>query len=54
MPFILKEPSYAGNAKTVSPEGDERLLAYREQAVKLVLEYDAERRERLGPDGTAA
>ncbi|WP_354675409.1 DUF6708 domain-containing protein [Cupriavidus alkaliphilus] len=53
-PFILEEPSYAGNAKTVGPDGDERLLAYREQAVKLALEYDAERRERLGPDGTAA
>ncbi|UDM53392.1 DUF6708 domain-containing protein [Cupriavidus sp. MP-37] len=53
-PFILEEPSYAGNAKTGGPEGDEQLLAYREQAVKLALEYDAERRARLGPDGTAA
>ncbi|MBB3015356.1 hypothetical protein [Cupriavidus alkaliphilus] len=53
-PFIFEEPSYAVNAKTVGPEGDERLLAYREQAVKLALEYDAERRERLGPDGTTA
>lgn len=53
-PFILEEPSYAGNAKTRGLEGDERLLAYRERAVKMALEYDAELRERLGPDGTAA
>ncbi|WP_354686764.1 DUF6708 domain-containing protein [Cupriavidus necator] len=53
-PFALYEPRYAGDAKTSGPAGDEQLLAYRERALKMALDYDAERRERLGPDGTAA
>ncbi|SOZ20516.1 conserved hypothetical protein; putative membrane protein [Cupriavidus taiwanensis] len=53
-PFVLDEPRYAGDAKTGGPAGDEEFLAYRERALKMALEYDAERRDRLGPDGTAA
>ncbi|WP_147310515.1 DUF6708 domain-containing protein [Cupriavidus phytorum] len=53
-PFILDEPRYAGDAKTGGAAGDEQFLAYRERALKMALEYDAERRNRLGPDGTAA
>ncbi|WP_338107465.1 DUF6708 domain-containing protein [Cupriavidus taiwanensis] len=53
-PFVLEEPRYAGDAQTGGPAGDEQFLAYRERAMKMALEYDAERRTRLGPDGTAA
>ena len=53
-PFVLEEPRYAGDARTGGPAGDEQFLAYRERALKMALEYDAERRNRLGPDGTAA
>ncbi|SOZ63295.1 conserved membrane hypothetical protein [Cupriavidus taiwanensis] len=53
-PFVLEEPRYAGDARTSGPAGDEQFLAYREGALKMALEYDAERRDRLGPDGTAA
>ncbi|WP_265920869.1 DUF6708 domain-containing protein [Cupriavidus nantongensis] len=53
-PFVLEEPRYAGDAQTGGPAGDAQFLAYRERALKMALEYDAERRNRLGPDGTAA
>ncbi|AMR81449.1 hypothetical protein A2G96_27020 [Cupriavidus nantongensis] len=53
-PFVQYEPRYAGDLKTRGPAGENELLAYRERALRMALEYDAERRNRLGPDGTAA
>lgn len=53
-PFVQYEPRYAGDLKTTGPAGEDELLAYRERALRMALEYDAERRNRLGPDGTAA